>query len=324
MGSRTREGGTGKLRKRTWMPEIPPDMKERPYKLYSGDSLAFLNLSGQEDRREILVKDRYRNFWIFDNELEFLWSGQGQTGHYPYPFDVDGDGREEFVIGYALWAPDGRQIWSRDSDYRDHADGIVMGNFSGDPSAEPRVYACGSDAGYLMFDKDGNTLKHVRIGHAQSPSIGKYRMDVPGLQLLTINFWRNPGILSLFDSDGNLLLQGEPIHSGSPVLPVNWRGDGQEFAMLSGNAREGGMIDGQFRRVVMFPDDGHPDLAFYVADVTGDPRDEIILWDTERVWIYTQEGPFAGKKIYAPVRNPDYNESNYRTTVSLPGWKDVN
>ncbi len=318
------EGATGKLRHWTWMPEIPREMKERPYELNSGDSIAFLNLSGGKKRQEILVKDRYRNFWIFDKNLKPLWQGQGQTGHYPYPYDADGDGREEFMLGYALWSPDGRQIWSRDSELRDHADGIVMGNFSDDPKAEPRVYACGSDEGFLMFDRHGKILKHTRIGHAQSPSIGKYRPDVPGLQLLTVNYWKNPGILSLFDYDGNLLGQSEPIQTGSPVLPVNWRGDGQEFAMLSGNVREGGMIDGHFRRVVMFPDDGHPDLAFYVADVTGDARDEIILWDTQRVWIYTQDRPFRGERIYAPVRSPDYNESNYRTTVSLPGWKKLN
>jgi hypothetical protein len=29
----------------------------------------------------------------------------------------------------------------------------------------------------------------------------------------------------------------------------------------------------------MFPDDGHPDLAAYTADLTGDQRDEVILWD---------------------------------------------
>jgi hypothetical protein len=107
------------------------------------------------------------------------------------------------------------------------------------------------------------------------------------------------------------------------MLPVNWRGDGQEFVMLSGNVKEGGMIDGQLRRVVMFPDDGHPDLAFTVMDVTGDSRDEIILWDQKRVWVYTQDRPFKGSKIYAPVRNPDYNESNYRTAVSLPVWKEL-
>ncbi len=315
------EGKTGKLKKWTWMPEMAKDLKERPYELNSGDSLAFVNLSGQKGPREILVKDRYRDFWIFDNNLRFLWKGQGQTGHFPYPVDVNQDGREEFVIGYALWGADGKQIWSRDTELRDHADGIVMGNFSSDPKAEMRAYACGSDEGFIMFASDGKILKHTRIGHAQSPSIGKYRMDVPGLQLLTVNYWRNPGILSLFDADGDLLGQEELIHTGSPLLPVNWRGDGQEFAMLSGNVREGGLIDGNFRRVVMFPDDGHPDLAYYVADVTGDPRDEIILWDQERVWIYTQDRPYTGKKIYAPARSPHYNESNYRTTVSLPGWK---
>ena len=317
------DGRTGEEKRSAWMPPMAADIKERPYELNSGDSIAFLNLGGGAHPREILVKDRYRSFWIFDAALNVLWSGSGQTGHYPYPLDINGDGREEFALGYALWSPEGRQLWSRDSELRDHADGIVIGNFSGDPKAEPRVYACGSDEGFLMFDIRGNILKHLRIGHAQSPSIGKYRMDVPGLQLLTVNYWRNPGILSLFDAAGNLLQQDEPIHTGSPLLPVNWRGDGQEFAMLSSNVREGGLIDGQMRRVVMFPDDGHPDLAYAVMDLTGDARDEIVVWDQKSVWIYTQDRPFAGTRIYAPRRNPDYNESNYRTTVSLPGWKDV-
>lgn len=91
--------------------------------------------------------------------------------------------------------------------------------------------------------------------------------------------------------------------------------------MLSANVREGGMIDGRLRRVVMFPDDGHPDLAFNVLNLTGDERDEIVVWDSQRVWIYTQDRPFTGPKIYTPERNPDYNESNYRTNVSLPGWR---
>jgi rhamnogalacturonan endolyase len=317
------DGATGKLIRQTWMPAMGKDLKERPYELNSGDSIAFLNLSSGKDRREILLKDRYLNFWIYSSDLKQLWTGTGQTGHYPYGLDTDGDGKEEFAIGYALWDHDGRQLWSRDAELKDHADGIVVGNFSGDPSKPPMVYACGSDEGFLLLDIRGQILKHVRIGHAQSPSIAKYRADIPGLQLLTVNYWRNPGILSLFDSEGNLLEQEEPIHSGSPLLPVNWRGDGQEFALLSGNVREGGMIDGEMRRVVMFPDDGHPDLACYVADLTGDARDEIVLWDTKQVWIYTQDRPFPGKRIYAPVRNPDYNESNYRTTVSMPGWKNL-
>jgi rhamnogalacturonan endolyase len=314
------EGATGRLRHRVPMPPALPDNRQKPYTLANGDSLAFLNFSGQSGPREILAKDRYSNFWIFDRDLKRLWQGQGQTGHYPYPFDIDGDGRDELAIGYALWDHEGHRLWSHDEDLQDHADALAVGNFSGDEHAEPRVYALGSDEGFIMFDRRGTILKHVRIGHAQSGSIGKYLPDRPGLQLMCVNFWKNPGIISLFDHDGNLLDQQEPIHSGSLMLPVNWRGDGQEFVLLSGNAREGGLIDGHLRRVVMFPDDGHPDLTAAVMNVTGDARDEIILWDQARVWIYTQDRPFEGERIYAPERNPPYNESNYRMVVSRPHW----
>lgn len=316
------DGRTGRVKRWAWMPEAPRT-KERPYELVNGDSIAFVNLLGNKERHEILVKDRYEHFWIFNNQLELLWRGDGQTGHYPYPLDIDADGRDEIAIGYSLWDHTGRQLWSHDRDLRDHADGIMVGNLSGDAKAAPRVYASGSDEGFVMFDIRGNILKHVRAGHTQSPSVAKYRMDVPGLQYVSVNFWKNPGIVTLFDWDGNILEQSEPVHTGAPMLPVNWRGDGQEFILLSGNIEEGGMLDGHLRRVVMFPDDGHPDLAANVLDLTGDARDEIVLWDQERVWIYTQDRPFNGARIYKPIRNPDYNESNYRTNVSLVGWQEV-
>lgn len=317
------DGRTGEIRRSAWMPKMPATDKQRPYETEVGDSIAFVNFSGNPARHEILVKDRYTHFWIYNNKLELLWKGDGQTGHYPYPFDINGDGRDQMVIGYSLWDHAGHQLWSHDAEITDHADGIMMGNLSPDPKAEPRVYASCSDEGFMMFDIHGKVLKHVRVGHNQSPSVAKYRMDLPGLQYISVNFWKNPGIVTLFDWDGNILAQEEPIHSGAPMLPVNWRGDGQEFALLSGNAREGGMIDGHLRRVVMFPDDGHPDLAANVLNVTGDPRDEIVLWDQQRVWIYTQDRPFTGRRIYDPIRNPDYNESNYRTNVSLPRWVEV-
>jgi hypothetical protein len=229
---------------------------------------------------------------------------------------MDRNGHDILAIGYSLWDHTGRQIWSHDTEIKDHADGVMIANLSPDPNAAPRVYASGSDEGFLMFDLGGKLLKQVRVGHNQSPSAAKYRMDVTGLQYISVNFWKNPGIVTLFDWDGNILAQEEPIHTGAPMLPVNWRGDGQEFALLSGNPKEGGMLDGHLRRVVMFPEDGHPDLAANVLNLTGDARDEVVLWDQSRVWIYTQDRPFTGAKIYTPVRNPDYNESNYRTTVS--------
>ncbi len=316
------DGRTGKVKQWAWMPKAPA-ATVRPYELVSGDCITFVNVSGDKRRREILLKDRYQNFWVYNSKLEMLWGGLEQVGHFPYPTDLNGDGRDEIAIGYSIWDSTGKKLWSHGTDLRDHADAIMVGNLSPNDKAEPRVYASGSDEGFLMFDIKGNILKQVRVGHNQSPAVGKFRPDVGGLQYMSVNFWKNPGIITVFDWDGNIIEQQEPIHTGAPMLPVNWRGDGQEFVLLSGNTREGGMLDGNLRRVVMFPDDGHPDLAANVLDLTGDQRDEIVLWDEQRVWIYTQDRPFTGKRIYAPNRNPEYNESNYRANVSFPNWEEV-
>ncbi|MBI4874994.1 MAG: hypothetical protein HY822_10225 [Acidobacteria bacterium] len=317
------EGQTGKVKKWVWMPEAPKDNKDRPYELEVGDSIYFADFAGRKAQREIVVKDRYRTFWVFDSNLKQLWWNQCNTGHFPYSLDTDGDGREEMVIGYSMFAPDGKKLWSLDEQVGDHSDGIVLGNFSGNPKGPIRSYMFASDEGFIMSNLKGQVEVRVRAGHTQSPSVAKYRPELAGLQLMSINFWRNPGIVTLFDPEGRVIEQGEPIHSGSPILPVNWRGDGQEFAMLSASVKEGGMIDGHLRRVVMFPDDGHPDLACNVLDLTGDRRDEIVVWDSRRVWIYTQDRLFPGDRIYAPRRNPDWNESNYRVNVSMPAWQPV-
>lgn len=312
------EGRSGKLLRWAWMPKaLANNRDELPYELNSGDAIAFVNLSGKGPR-EILIKDRYRGFWVYDAQLQFLWEGRAQTGHYPYPVDVDGDGRQEFVIGYGLWNHLGKALWAHDEKMKDHPDAISMGNYSGDPGGPIRVYICGSDEGLVVIGKDGQIFKQLRIGHTQTQSVAKYRDDIKGLQLMVANFWRNPGIVSVLDHDARILEQKELTPGSTHLAPVNWRGDGIEYALLSGNTREGGMVDGHLRRVVMFPDDGHPDLAYHVADVTGDARDEIILWDRKSVWIYTQDRAPSSKQVYKPRRNPDYNDSNYRATVSLP------
>jgi rhamnogalacturonan endolyase len=252
------DGRTGAVKSWAWMPPIPANAPARPYELYSGDSIVFASLTGP-GRRDLLLKDRYRNFWAFSRDLKPLWQGSDDTGHYPYPFDVDGDGRDDLFIGHSLWDHTGRRLWSLGGKLQDHVDAVAVGSFGVDPKAAPRVYWSSSDEAFLMLDLQGNVLKQVRVGHTQTAAVGKFREDVPGLQYMTTNFWRNPGIMSLFDAEGNLLQQAEPIHSGSVTLPVNWKGDGQDAP------------------------------------------------------------PPAGR-VYAPARNPHYNDSNYRAHVSLPGW----
>jgi hypothetical protein len=71
---------------------------------------------------------------------------------------------------------------------------------------------------------------------------------------------------------------------------------------------------------VAFPDDGHPVTCYMVQDLTGDARDELILWDQQRLWIYTQEDNPRMGNTYAPHRVPAYNHSMHQMISSIPGW----
>jgi hypothetical protein len=137
---------------------------------------------------------------------------------------------------------------------------------------------------------------------------------------VSINFWGNQGIIHFYDADGNVYHDFEPCQHGSMCLPINWTGSSEEYFVLSASTEEGGLYDGWGRCVVKFPADGHPDMCNAVLDITGDCRDEIVVWDPFELWVYTQHDNPKHTRLYNPSRNPLYNYSNYQATVSLPGW----
>lgn len=325
------EGSTGKIKKCIDTP-ISDDPIET---LYSGvpfgryafdrvniDCIRICNFSGKEKPTDILIKDRYSRVWVYDNELNFMWKyHDGITGHFPYTKDINNDGREEMVVGYNLVDADGRKLWTLPI-YTDHTDEIIIGKLNPKDEEEIIAMVCG-DEGLVLCDLKGNIIKKMLIGHAQRISIGKYRPDLEGFQIAVTTYWGHQGIIYLFDDKGNMLWSWEPGTNGNIIAPVNWTGDGQDLILLNGNVEKGGMIDGFGRRVVVFPDDGHPDLCAEVIDLTGDCRDEIVLWDNSKMFIYTQDREFKGDKIYCPYKYPTYNASNYRGEYSWPRWIEV-
>ncbi len=287
-----------------------------------GDCLFFFDAEGKGWDSNILGKDRYTNFWVLDNSLRLLWEGSCKTGHYPYAFDTDKDGRDELAIGYSLYDDDGTQLWCLDDKIEDHSDGVAVVDFDLSDKTEPAIMYSASNAGYLRVELTGNILRRYLIGHVQNPAVANFRDDLPGLETVTINFWGNQGIIHFYDQDAKIYHDFEPNQFGSMCLPLNWTGNGEEYFVHNANIREGGVYDGWGRRVMQFPDDGHPDMCNAVLDITGDCRDEIVVWNPEELWIYTQSDNPKSGKLYKPVRNPLYNYSNYQATVSLPGWNE--
>jgi hypothetical protein len=319
------DGATGKTKYKKPTPFSKPPATRFEHIL--GDCLYFCDLSGKGYDSDIIIKDRQTNFWVLNDQLDIVWEVTGipdkkhQIGHYPFAYDIDNDGKDELAIGYAMYDDDGTKLWSHD-ELHQHADGIAILNFNPGTDSEPKIFWAGSDEGALLVNLKGEILKHHFIGHVQNPSIANYRDDLPGLETVSINFHGNQGIITYYDSEGNIYKQFEPVQHGSMMLPLNWKGDGEEYFVLSPDVLEGGIYDGWGRRVVAFPGDGHPVMCNATLDITGDARDEIVVWDPYEIWVYTQDDNPKTGKIYKPTRNSLYNYSNYQATFSSPGWTE--
>ncbi|MBN1997058.1 hypothetical protein JW935_05865 [candidate division KSB1 bacterium] len=319
------EGATGETKFKTATPRHPQFTSDYQgngyrYERILGDCLFFCDLDGAGRDGNLIIKDRYRYVWAYDSHLELMWHDSCKTGHYPFAYDVDDDGRDEIAIGYSLFDHGGRKIWSLDDKIEDHADGVAVVVLN--PERGPVIFNAASDEGMLFYDLEGHIYRHHYLGHVQNPAAANFRDDLPGLEIVSINFWGNQGIVHFYDSAGDIYHDFEPNQYGSMCLPVNWTGGSEEFFLHNPNVDEGGMYDGWGRKVVIFPDDGHPDMCNAVLDITGDCRDEIVVWNPHALWVYTQaDNPKTGR-LYKPKRNPLYNYSNYQATVSLPGWSE--
>jgi rhamnogalacturonan endolyase len=312
------DGATGKVKYSIPTPHSKPPADR--YERILGDCLFFCDLRGLGRAGDIVIKDRYWHLWAMDDQLNPLWDAACRTGHYPYAFDVDGDGCDELAMGYALFDHDGTMLWNLEDSLQDHADGIAIADFGDSSESMPKIMYAGSDDGMIFVDLNGRIIKHHRVGHVQNPATARFRDDLPGLQTVSVNFWGNQGILHFYDSAGNIYHDCEPLNMGSMCLPINWTGRGTEYFVHNPNPVYGGMFDGWGRPVVMFPDDGHPDMCNAVLDITGDCRDEVVVWNPCEVWVYTQDDNPLDGRLYQPVRNTLANYSNYQATVSLPGW----
>jgi hypothetical protein len=232
------DGATGKTIRSIDTPENKTTRK--PFDKFPrilGDAIYFCDLRGTGHDSDIVIKDRYAQWWAYTDKLEPLFSGTCNTGHFPFAYDMDGDGKDELAIGYSLYDSDGSLIFARDDTIQDHSDGVAIVDFDQNPATPATMMNAASDEGMIFMDGEGGIVAHHQIGHAQNPAVANLRDDLPGLETIVVNFWGNQGIVTLFDAAGRQVMQCEPTQYGSMMLPVNWNGTSEELVLISSDIR---------------------------------------------------------------------------------------
>jgi len=209
----------------------------------------------------------YGNPWLFlDNKLQVVNQQEFLgAGHTAIVADVDGDGIDEFLIGYQLADAKGNVCWTVDY-WENHVESFDPGRQHVDHVETCQIdghwFAAisGSDRQYWI-NANGQTIWDKQLPHPQYCLLGQC-----GQQKRVFVFNQRLGMNSFS-------IEGTELWSG--LLPENWPNGRPSLAMS--------------RRPI------HSNLPAHLIE-GGDYDDDLILY-TEGGWPYVVD--FAGKPVYS-------------------------
>lgn len=309
------DGATGQERRRL---PIPPG---------ASDCLTFANLTGGPRSTDFLVKTRYTRIWAFGRDGRQLWTvtepGGHRTAHQAVPIDLDGDGRDEIMAGYALLNADGTVRWTYTSQRialaRGHLDCCRVLQAGRKPEEfRLALTMCGAD-GLAVCDGNGRTVWELTGHHFESIDIGRLRSDVPGRQL-AVDIDHRPwgqGPLWVLDEQGNRLAEMTTEYSRHHAL-VDWTGDGLDEIVI---AEGRGLFDGHGRRLATFAMEasdltdphtpGAAEMEALVGDMTGDGVPDVLLTTRQSSAVYIYENKRGSKPAPPPPPGTELNFTLY-------------
>jgi len=276
------DGVTGKERRRI------------PIERDATDCLVFCNLSGKPRATDVLVKTRYGRIWAYDYGGNLLWTvenpGGFRTSHQPRPYDLDGDGKDEIMAGYAMLNHDGSVRWVLSSGAvdikRGHLDCCRLVR-AGETPADYRFVLtyCGANC-IAYIDGEGKTLWEVPGSHFESLNVGTVFPDVPGPQILVDidHVPRGESPVVVFDETGKMLGRLVSDYCRHHEL-LDWTGDGVDEIVLA-HAR--GLFGNTGVRIATFGCDDNG-VAMQLGDMTGDGVMDVGITTPTSFYIFKNE-----------------------------------
>lgn len=260
----------------------------------ASDCLVFADLSGRGHATDILVKTRYSQIWAYNQTGKLLWTSKNpggfRTAHQPRPMDLDGDGRDEIMAGYALLNADGSVRWTYQSkavnQARGHLDCARLFSMDQKPGSRRIVLTCCGADNIACIDGQGRILWEKSGHHFESIQVGTVVPDAPAPQILVDIDHRPRGEspLWLLDADGRHLGTIMSDYCRHHAL-LDWTGDGCCDILIADGR---GVFNGRGKRIATFDTGGKRGIAMQLGDMTGDqvPDVTIVTADPPTVHIF--------------------------------------
>jgi len=288
------------------------ELRRIPISEQATDCLVFCNLSGGSRPTDVLVKDRYHQIWAYNRQGELLWTvkdpGGFRTAHQPRPIDIDGDGRDEIIAGYALLNPDGSVRWvfrSKKVDQaRGHLDCARIFRRGGSPEDFRIVLTCCGANNIALVNGNGKVLWEISGHHFESVDVGYIIPDHTGPHIFVDidhqPYGKSP--LWLLDEKGRLLGQLLTDYSRHHCL-LDWTGDGMDEILV---AHKAGLYNHRGRRIATFSTPGLDTSAarskyeksMLIGDMTADGIPDVLIATPYMLYIYKNT---KGRKSDKPV-----------------------
>lgn len=267
------------------------------------DCIIIANLSGNSYPCDIILKDRYQRMWAMNRNWELLWTHEGNVGHFPLVYDVNGDGYDEVMAGYDLLDCRGNLLWSC-KDLEDHADCLWIGDVNGD--GKPEIAVGGSVT--CLYNADGEELwRYDGSIESQHIALGKFCPEEPGLQVAGLDRirrgdgykgqWDGKDGMFLLDCEGKEIWKEDRQTKGWLTIVdalYNWNGEGKDYILAY--RRGGGVMpalyNGKMETVVVFPHEGY----VLHGDLFGRGKEDVIIFDGKMAWIYSGTEYSMGQK----------------------------